>query len=77
MGYMRRYTVHCAGNLHKAVPRLRECCGQVEAEEVSNSTNKIHQTWERPYGDSLYPAPQEAILFCSICVAHCTAEGED
>ena len=36
------------GNLFKAVPRLGECCRQVEAEEVSNSRNKIHQTWERP-----------------------------
>ena len=35
-------------------PRLRECCGQVEAEKVSNSRNKIHQTWERSYRDSLY-----------------------
>ena len=25
---------------------LGECCRQVEAEEVSNSRNKIHQTWE-------------------------------
>ena len=31
------------------VPRLRECGREVEAEEVSNSRNKIHQTWERPY----------------------------
>ena len=27
-------------------PRLRECSRQVEAEVVSNSSNKIHQTWE-------------------------------
>ena len=32
------------GNLYKIVPRLRECCMQVEAEVVSNSWNKIHQT---------------------------------
>ena len=44
----------CTGNLYKAVPRLRECCGQVEAEEVSNSRSKIHQTWGQPYRDSLY-----------------------
>ena len=44
----------CTGNLYKAVPRLRECCRQVEANEVSNSRNNIHQTWERPYRDSLY-----------------------
>ena len=36
------------GKLYKAVPRLRECCRQVEAQEVSNSRNIIHQTWERP-----------------------------
>ena len=35
-------------------PRLRECCRQVEPERVSNSRKKIHQTWERPCGDSLY-----------------------
>ena len=44
----------CTGNLYKAVPRLRGCCRPVEAEEVSNSRNKIHRTWERPYRDSLY-----------------------
>ena len=37
-----------------AIPRLRECCTQVEAEEVRNSRNKVHQTWEQPYLDSLY-----------------------
>ena len=48
-------SIHLAtGILYKAVPRLRECCRQVEAEEVSNSRNKIHQTWEWPYRDSLY-----------------------
>ena len=26
-------------------PRLRECCRQGQAEVVSNSINKIHQTW--------------------------------
>ena len=41
------------GNLYKAVPRFRECGMHVEAEEVSNSRNKIHQTWEQPYRDSL------------------------
>ena len=41
-------------NLYKAVPRLGECCRQVEAEEVSNSRKKIHQTWDRPYRYSLY-----------------------
>ena len=37
-----------------SVPRLRECCRQVEAQKVSNSRNKIHQTWERPYRNFLY-----------------------
>ena len=44
----------CTGYLYKAIRRLRECCRQVEAEVVSNSRNKIHQTWERPFRDSLY-----------------------
>ena len=44
----------CTGNPYKAVPQLRECCRQAQAEEVSNSRNKIQQTWERPYRDSLY-----------------------
>ena len=42
------------GNLYKAVHRLRECNRQVEAVKVSNSRNKIHQTREQPYRDSLY-----------------------
>ena len=33
---------------YKAIPGLLECCKQVEAEGVSNGSNKIHQTWERP-----------------------------
>ena len=54
----------CAGNLYKAIPRLRECQWQVEAEEVSNSRNKIHQTWEWPYGDSLYSrSERESVSF--------------
>ena len=36
---------------------MRECCRQVEAEEVSNSRNNIHQTWEQPYRDSLNTVP--------------------
>ena len=31
--------IPCTENLYKAVPRLRECCRQVEAEEVSNSNS--------------------------------------
>ena len=34
---------------YKVVPRLRECCRQVEAEVVSNSRNRIHQTWGLPF----------------------------
>ena len=30
----------------KAGPGLCECCGQDQVEVVSNSTNKIHQTWD-------------------------------
>ena len=33
---------------------MRECCRQVEAEEVSNSRNKIHQTTYKPFSESLY-----------------------
>ena len=51
------------GNLYNAIPRLQECCRQVETEEVSNSMNKIHQTWERPYRDSLY--------ICTKVKTHC------
>ena len=35
-------------------PRLRECCRQVEAELVSKSRNKIHQTWGPPIIGALY-----------------------
>ena len=35
-------------NLYKAVPRFREWCRQIQAEEVSNSRSKILKTWERP-----------------------------
>ena len=45
-----RYT----GLHYKAVPRLRECCRQVEAEVVRKSRNKIHQTKERPYNWALH-----------------------
>ena len=33
----------------KVVPRLRECWRQGQAEVVSNSSNKIHQTWGPPF----------------------------
>ena len=34
------------GLAYKVVPRLREFSKQVEAEVVSNSRSKIHQTWD-------------------------------
>ena len=33
----------------KAGPRLRECCRQSQAEVVSKSRNKVHQTWGPPF----------------------------
>ena len=33
---------------------MRECCRQVEAEVVSESKNKIHQTWGPPISGALY-----------------------
>ena len=33
---------------------MRECCRQVEAEVVSKSKNKIHQTWGPPISRALY-----------------------
>ena len=33
---------------------MHECCRQVEAEVVSNSRNKIHQTWGPPFSQALY-----------------------
>ena len=35
-------------------PRLHEYCRHVEAEVVSNSKNKIHQTWGPPFSRALY-----------------------
>ena len=37
----------------KVVPRLRECCGQGQAEVVSNCRNKIQQTWGPPFSRAL------------------------
>ena len=42
------------GLQYKAGLWLRECCRQVEAEVLSNSRNKIHQTWCLPYTRALY-----------------------
>ena len=36
------------------VPRLREWCRQSQAEEVSKSRNKIHQSWGPPFSRALY-----------------------
>ena len=36
------------------LPRLRERSRQVEAEVVSNSSNKVHQTWEALFWRPLY-----------------------
>ena len=44
----------CTGLRYNAIPRLPECWRQVEEEVVSNSRNKIHQTWVRPYSKALY-----------------------
>ena len=34
------------GSAKRLVPRLRECCRQGQAEVVSNSRNRIYQTWK-------------------------------
>ena len=52
---------HTTGLPYKAVSRLRECCRQVEAEDVSNIRNKIHQTLERPYIPTLYITQRDDI----------------
>ena len=38
----------------KVVPRLRECCSLSQTDVISNSSNKIHQTWQPPFGQALY-----------------------
>ena len=48
--FARLYT----GLSKKVVPRLRECCRQTQAEVVSKSSNKNHQTWELPFSPALY-----------------------
>ena len=47
---------------YKAVPRLQECCRLVETGVVSNSRNKIHQTWERLFSRALYIIPSYSCL---------------
>ena len=46
----------------KVVPRLCECCRQSQAEVVSKSSNKIHQTWGPPFNQALY------LLYIFKCV---------
>ena len=42
------------GSGKKVDPRLRECCRQSQAEVVSKSSNKIHQTRGPPFSRALY-----------------------
>ena len=37
----------------KASARFCECCGQAQAGVVSNSRDKIHQTWPKPFSRAL------------------------
>ena len=46
----------------KGGPRLRECCRQCQAEVVSNSSNKVHQTWGLPVSLALYNIARVARL---------------
>ena len=54
--YPRRKTGQYTGLGLKVVPRLHECCGLGQAEVVSKSSNKIHQTWRLPFSEALYVA---------------------
>ena len=40
---------------------MRECCRQVEAGVISNSRNKIHQTWYINFSRSLYSLPSPVV----------------
>ena len=42
-------------------PRLCECCRQSQAEVISKSRNKIHQTWGPPFTQALYCLPPNAL----------------
>ena len=48
-----------------AIPRLQECCRQVEAEVVSEIRNEIHQSWEQPFSEALY---KPILHFCHIVI---------
>ena len=55
-------TVH-TGVGKKAPARFRECFRQVQAEVVSKSSNKFHQTWGPPFSPVLYfgnPDPMQS-----------------
>ena len=49
----RSLEIPCTGHGQKVVPRLRECCRQSQAEVVSKSSSKIHQTWGPPFSRAL------------------------
>ena len=49
----KMYMVGFTGVVKRVLPRLQECARQVEAEVVSNSSNKIHQTWEASFWQPL------------------------
>ena len=56
-------SVHHTGLDYEAVPRLQECCRQFEAEVVSISRNKVHQTWEQSYSRALYEIEDKFDIF--------------
>ena len=71
----------CTGVAKRVLPWLRECFRQVEAEVVSNSSNKIHQTWEALFWRPLYIAKGKYFLNVQrereiINAAEATAEEE-
>ena len=45
---------------------MRECCKHGQAEVVSNSSNKMSQTWGPPFSQSLY------YISCSLTALSCT-----
>ena len=49
---------------------MRECCRQVEAEVVSKSKNKIHQTWGPPISRALYIARLRELHFARNADRH-------
>ena len=50
---------------------MRECCRQVEAEVVSMSRNKIHQTWGSPISGALYM--ERHLQSCKLSYMHMIA----